>query len=519
MATSYDAIVIGGGTNGLVTATVLAKAGKRVVVLEANDAVGGGQRALEFAPGFRADPVAPDAGWISPAVAAARGLRIDDLDLVWPEVSAPAPEGGMLTLSRDVAKTQEAIRRFSAKDAERWPAFTARVHRIAEFLGLLYGAPAPDVDTTSLGELFKLAGLGLKLRGLGKTEMIELLRNVPMAVDEFLDEWFESDLLKALIGTGGVNNLQQGPRSGGTTFVLLHHHVGNPEGAIRTRPVPRAGMGLLTSRLLELARGAGVEIRTGASVQSILVRTDTATGVVLTSGEEVGGRAVISSADPFRTLLVLLDPVHLDPELIHAVRQIKFRGVAAKVLLALDGLPDGGSSLGGIVSVAPSLTYVEKASDHAKYGRWSPEPWIEIRVPTVISPADAPAGKHAMVVHAQYAPYHLRDRDWSAERERFGDAVVATLERAIPGLAARIQSRTVLTPKDLESRYGYTEGAISQGELTLDQILFMRPVAGWARYQMPVPGLFLCGAGTHPGGGITGGSGLLAAREVLGRKA
>lgn len=281
-------------------------------------------------------------------------------------------------------------------------------------------------------------------------------------------------------------------------------------------------MGVLTARLADLARGAGVEIRTGAAVQSILVRNDVVAGVALRSGEEIGAAAVVSSADPYRTLLGLLDPVHLDPEFIHAVRHIKFRGVAAKVLLALDGLPDvrgeGGSPFGGIVAVAPSLTYVEKASDQPKYGRWSPEPYLEVRVPTLRTPADAPVGKHVMVVHAQYAPYRLREADWATEGDAFGDAVVATLERAIPGVKSKIGARVVLTPEDLETRYGFTEGAITQGELTLDQILFMRPVAGWARYRMPVPGLYLCGAGTHPGGGITGGSGLLAGREILGNR-
>ncbi len=521
MANQFDRVVIGGGTNGLVAAIRLARSGSKVALVERAPTLGGTAREIEFAPGFRAAPFGTDIGWIPPDVA--RGVGLGSLDLVAadPTVVAPAGEGAWLELRRDVAATAALLKRFSPADAAQWPAFCARLHRLAGFLANLYVIPAPDIDTTSLGELWGLLQVGRKLRGLGKTEMVEVLRTVPMAAAELLDEWFEHEGLKGVIAADAITDICQGPISGGTAFTLLHHHVGAALGTLRARTTPRGGPGALIGALADLARKAGVEIRTGIAVTEILVDGDDRVGGVrLDSGQDLTTRTVVSTADPRRTLLELVDPVHLDPEFILAVRNIRFRGAQAKVLLALDGLPDAPGlppeAFKGAISISPSMTYLERAYDATKYGEWSREPYVEARVPSLLQPELAPAGQHVMVLHVQYAPFKLKSGTWDAARDGLADAAIGALERYLPGLTRRIRHRTVLSPADLEAQFGLTEGAVTQGELMLDQILFMRPVAGCARHAMPVPGLYLAGAGTHPGPGITGASGWLAAQQVSG---
>ena len=522
MSAPRDAIVIGAGVNGLVAAACLAKAGRKVQVLERSETTGGQSRLLEFAPGFRADPLDRDAGWLPPPVA--RELGLTGLERVIPRatLAVPAGEGEWLVLSSDAARTAQAIRPHSARDAGKWGVFCGRIAALSGFLEALYTLPPPDIDTTAPGELLSLLGVLRKLRGLGRADMIELLRTVPMSVAELLDDWFELDPLKAAIGASGVTEIRQGPRSGGTAFVLLHHHVGAAPGALRGRGYWRAGPNALTRAAETAARGLGVEIRAGADVARVLVEDDRVTGVALAGGEEIAAATVLSSADPARTLLGLVDPVWLDPEFLLALRNIKYRGSAAKVLYALDALPDfpglplAGEAFAGVVTLSTSLDELERAADAAKYGRVSETPFVEIELPTLRWPALAPEGKHVLVAHAQWAPYALREGPWNpARREALGDAVTAAIARVAPCFGERVRQRAVLAPPDLEARYGLTEGAVTQGEMTLDQILFMRPVAGASRYAMPLEGLFLCGAGTHPGTGIPGGPGWLAARRVL----
>ncbi len=346
--------------------------------------------------------------------------------------------------------------------------------------------------------------------------MIDLLRVLPMAVAELLDDWFEADALKGTLAAGAVSGVLQGPRSGGTAFGLLHHLVG--QGAFRCPATVRGGVGVLAHALAATARQHGAEIRTGAAVERITVKDGRAAGVVLASGEELAARTIVSAADPRRTLLGLVEPIHLDPDVALAVRHIRCRGPLAKVNLALDELPrlpPPGLTGHGVVSISPSLDYLEHAFDDAKHGAISRKPYCEIRVPSVLDPSLAPRGKHVMSVLVQYAPYHLRDGWTAAQREALGDAVVATLAEYAPNLPAAILHRQVLTPKDLEDGWGLTEGSLYHGELSLDQILFMRPVPGWSRYRTPLEGLYLCGPGAHPGGGIAGLAGRNAARTIL----
>jgi len=523
MTAQYDAIVIGAGANGLVAAAALGGAGLRVLVLERSETVAGEAGVLEFAPGFRAAPLAHDAGWVPPVVT--RGLGLSELPRAHVEVpfSVAMGPGSFLSLPLSVARAAEEIRRYSPSDAAKWPAFTAQLSKLAGFLEALYQLPAPDLDTTSVRNAWPLLGLGRRFRSLGRADMTEFLRVMPMSVQQLAEDWFELDALQAGVAACGVQDYRQGPISGGTGFVLLHHLVGAQEGCIRGRGAWRAGSAAFATIAENTARQHGVTIRTGADVTNISVQDDAVTGVVLRSGEELRAPRVLSSLDPARTLLGMVDPVWLDPEILLALRNIRFRGCTAFVLFALDELPGvpglehADEALRGTISLSPDVTQLERAADAGKYGRVPDRPHVEITAPSLHWPDLAPAGKHVVLARAQYAPYRLRDgATWDAARaDALADSVTATIEGVIPCFSSRVLQRATLTPRDLEERFGMTEGAITQGELALDQILFMRPIAGFGQHAMPVDGLYLCGAGTHPGPGVTGGPGWLAAQRVL----
>jgi phytoene dehydrogenase-like protein len=521
-----DVVVIGAGLNGLTAAAYLARAGRTVVVLERRAAIGGSAVTEEFAPGFRVDTAVHDAGWISPRIVRELDLGAHGLQLVSSgrPVLAPAGDGNVLRLHPTPARTAESLRPFSQSDADKWPAFAQRVAKLAGFLESVYDSPPPTVGASSVAELFSLLGTGWRLRRLGKVAMVDLLRTAPMSVSELLDDAFETDVLKGAVAAEAVRHLCQGPVAGGTAFTLLHHQVGRQAGAFCSTTTPLGGVGELARAIADSARAAGAEIRTGADVAAIVMRGGRASGVALASGEEIAARCVVSSADPRRTLLTLCDPSQLSPEFVRAVRNIRFRGVWAKVNLALDTLPAFTGTSGtemmevGSVTVSPSIAYLERAYDDAKYGRLSAQPYLDIRIPSLINPGFAPNGKHVMSVHVQYAPYRLRDGSWDdAARHALGERVLATLEQHAPGVTSTILHRQVLTPLDLETEFALPEGHAYHGEMTLDQILFMRPVPECSAYRTPVHDLYLCGPGTHPGGGIAGGSGAVAARQIAKR--
>lgn len=479
------AVVIGAGANELAAAHYLARAGYRALVLDVSGAV---QSDEPFDIGWVAENIVRDFGLDR------LGLKIHSPD---PWITAPLPDGGRLELWRDTARSVEAIARVSQHDAAKWPEFCERMARLARLLQTLYTTPLPDPMSRKWGDLARLAGLGFRVRRLGRQGIEDLMRLLPMSVADLLDDTFENDALKGILGAAGVMHLHQGPRSGGTAFRLLHHHVSSPPGVFRP---PLSNIGRVLREL------SGIEVRPGARVADITVREGRVTGVTLAGGEEISTALVVSGADPRRTLLTLVDPGWLDPELVRAVRNIRCRGVVARVTLALGRAP-GFSTL----AVAPSLDYLERAHDDAKYGRVSQAPYLEAR-------SDGPSadGRHRVEVHMQYAPYALVGGAWDEERRRaLGDLAAKTLSQHVPDLGtASIVS--VLTPRDLEDQYGYPEGQAEHAEPALDQLLWMRPTAELARYRTPIAGLYLCGPGTHPGGGVPGACGYNAAREILG---
>lgn len=524
MSAGFDAIVIGGGGNGLVAAARLGRAGRRVLLVDAADALGGPGRSAEVFPGFRAAPLGLDPGWVPPKIAASLSLSGLDPVAVDTPLSVVDGAGTALTLSRDPAAAAAAIRGRSARDAAAWGAFTEELASLSGFLGEIYQAAAPDVDVSGLKDALPLLGLGRKYRALGPRGMIEFLRALPVSVWEMLDDRFECAPLKAAVATSGVVDLRQGPRSGGTGLVLLHGLVGAPRGSMRGRVPWRGGPDAFTKAAEGAAKSAGVAIKLGARVERILVRADAVSGVLLSGGEEIPAKSVLSTADPASTMLGLVDPVWLDPEYVRALGNVRYRGCTAYVLYALDALPEipglPPAALAGTVSLTADLASLERAADAAKYGTVAARPHVEISVPSILWPDTVPAGKHLLVARVHYAPYSLRDGTaWDvARRDALLGAATAAIEAAAPGFGARVLRRSAFTPLDLEETFGLREGAATQGEVALDQILFMRPVAGQGRHATPIDGLFLGGAGTHPGPGIVGGAGWLAAERLLGAR-
>jgi phytoene dehydrogenase-like protein len=478
------AIIIGAGVNELVAAHCLARARHRVLVLD--------NRAAR-------DDSALESGWIPPRVIRDLDLERHGLEVTRPDpwIATPLPAGGRLELWRDMVRSIEAIGRVSPRDAAKWPAFCERMGRLARLLERVYAAPPPHPVGRGAGDIARLVGLGLRVRRLGREGIEDLLRYLPMPVADLLDEWFENDALKAILGTAGVMGLQQGPRSGGTTFGLLHHHVGCPAGVFRP---PQSNLGRV------LAQRPGIEIRRGANVARIAVREGRASHVTLAGGEEVPASLIVCGADPRRTLVEWVDAGWLDPEFVRAARHIRSRGAVARVTVTLAQAPGFSTFV-----VAPSLDYLERAYDDAKYGRVSQAPYLEAR-----HEGAAADGRHRLVVHMQYAPYALADGGWTeARRAALGDLALDALLTHLPDLDRVVVERSVLSPRDLEEHYGFPEGQAYHAELTLDQALWMRPLPGWARYRTPIAGLYLCGPGTHPGGGVAGAAGANAAREII----
>ncbi len=516
-------IVIGAGHNGLVCAAYLARAGFGPLVLEARDEVGGCAITHELAPGVRV-PALTHTVALRPDVVRDLGLHAQGLRVTRPATSVCVlgSSGRALVVPRDTAAAARALEAWSPRDAEQWPAFVARTHALTQAMGAVLGQVPPSLDTPSPGELWDLLQAGRKLRGLGRQGLYDLLRWGPMPIADLAAEWFQTPALRAAICARGVFGMQAGPRSAGTTasWLLQTAQEDHPTGAIT---VVAGGPGALAAALAVAATGAGAEIRREARVASIEIDDASVRAVVLESGERIETTVVICGADPRHTFLQLVEPMHLQPSFRQQVLNYRAHGVVAKVNLVVTGLPtvtglDGSmpveQALSGRLLVADEPDELEKAFDCTKYGRMSDRPWLEVAVPSLSDPSLAPEGRHVLSIYVQYAPYRLREGDWESSRAALGARAIARLSEVMPDLGSRIVASEVLTPLDLEGRYGLTGGHIFHGEHTLDQLYAMRPVLGWAQHHTPIRGLYLCGAGTHPGGGVTGAPGAHAARVV-----
>jgi phytoene dehydrogenase-like protein len=522
MAESRDVIIIGGGHNGLVTAFYLAKAGFKPLVLERRAQIGGAAITEEFSPGFRCSTLAHSAGPLLPEVVSDMQLARHGLKLVTPEVAVTAlsPDGRALVLYNDATRAAQEISKLSAKDAERYPVFQQSLEKIGRVIRDALKLAPPNIDDPSRSDLWAMLQTGRALRKLGKKDMYRLLRWGPMAVADLVAEFFETELLRATVAARGIFGTAMGPWSAGSSLVLLIRAAGDPHPA-GSSFFAIGGTGAITQAMSAAAKEAGAEIRTSAEVKEVRVKDGVVTGVVLASGQEISAKAVISNADPRRTLLTLVDPTHLTPDFVMKLQNIRMPGTVAKVNLALSALPKftalngNDAALRSRIHIGPEIDYLERAFDESKYGNFSPHPYLEVTVPSLTDPALAPSGKHVMSIYMQYAPFKLKNSDWDSQRSALGETVVETLAEYAPDLPSLVEDGQIITPKDLESTYGMTGGHIFHGELALDQFFTMRPLLDWARYNTPIQNLYLCGSGTHPGVGLTGGSGANAAREIL----
>jgi phytoene dehydrogenase-like protein len=519
----YDAIIIGGGHNGLVTAAYLARAGRRTLVLEKRPLVGGAAVTEEVFPGFKFSVFSYVVSLLRPEIIRELDLPKHGLQILPLESTVtPLDDGDYLAGWADPDETREELRRHSPKDADAMAIFGHLMHHMAMAVKPILGMIPPDPTSLQPRDLAGMLKLGKHFHGLGPEKFHALHKLMTMSSADYLDEWFTFDALKATKSASGIIGTFLGPRSPGTAYVLLHHYMGEIDGAFRAWGFQKGGTGQISESIASAARAFGATIRTGAAVAQVIVKNGRAIGVALESGEEIAASLVISGLDPRLTLTRLVDPKQLPGDLVEGIRRYKFRGSSGKVNLALSGLPNlsclpgNGPHLRGAISISPSMEYIERAYDDAKYGEFSRHPYMDVVIPSMIDPGMAPPGKHVMSIFVQYAPYNLNGGWTDAKREAFGDAVVGTLARYAPNLPSLILHRQVLTPDDMERITGLSEGNIFQGELALQQLFFMRPVPQWAKYRTPIAGYWQCGAGTHPGGGIMGASGRLAAQAILG---
>ena len=525
----YDAAIIGGGHNGLVCAAYLARAGKRVVVLERRERVGGAAWSEEVFPGFRFSVFSYVVSLLRPEIIRElelprHGLHILPLESTLTPLHEDGKAGDYLAQWNDHDQNRRELARHSLRDAEAYDEFGLVLHQMARVIKPILRMAPPDPGSLHPRELFDLVRLGRYFKDMNKKNFDALWRLLTMSAADYLDGWFETEALKATKSASGIIGTLLGPRSPGTAYVLLHHYMGELDGVFRAWGFAKGGNGSVSAAIAAAAQAFGAQIRTSAPVSHVLIENGRAVGAVLEGGEEVRAGLVVSGADPRRTFMQLVGEKHLPGEFAEAIRRFRFRGASAKVNLALGELPDlrclpgRGPHLRGAISISPSVAYLERAYDEAKYGEFSRRPYMDIVIPSMLDPAMAPPGKHVMSIFVQYAPYHLNGGWNDARREALGDAVIDTLSEYAPNLKGAILHRQVVTPADIERVVGLAEGNIFQGELSLQQMFFLRPTPAWSRYRTPVEGLWQCGSGTHPGGGVMGASGRNAAFQILRRR-
>ena len=520
----YDAIIVGAGHNGLVTAAYLARAGRKVLVLERREMVGGCAVTEELWPGYRVSVASYLTSLMQEKVVNdlelhRYGYAVDAKD---PSFFSMFPDGRHLFMWQDSKRTLAELAKFSTKDAAAYPMFEEHLERLAAVVEKLLLETPPNFPPSGVGDLFDYLKLAAKLYGLSAKDSVALVKIFTMSAAEFLDEWFDSDEVKVTLATDGVIGANGGPRSPGTAYILLHHCMGGVDGKRGLWGFVRGGMGAVSDAIAASARAHGVEIRTEMPVSNILVENGKAAGVVLNNGDELRASIVVSNLDPKLTFLKLVAEKELPADFVLRIKQWRTEGTSMKINLALDGLPDftclpgtPGPQHGATMHICPNIEYVERAWDCAKYGRPSERPLLELTCPTIYDPSLAPPGKHIMGIFLQYAPYTLREGNWDDLREPYGDRVINLIAEYAPNIRDIVLHRQVLSPLDLERRFSITGGNIFHGEMSLDQMFVLRPAAGFANYRTPIKGLFLCGSGTHPGGGVMGAAGHNAAREIL----
>lgn len=525
LATKYDAIIIGGGHNGLVAAAYMARAGRKVLVLERRHVLGGAAVTEEIFPGYKFSVCSYVVSLLRPEIIrdlelAKHGLEILPLDGTF----TPMPNGDHLWRVNDHARTYREIARHSKVDAEAYDEYGRAMVEMGRFAKPILSMTPPDPFNPKLADLRALRDILTRFRALPDGDRYNQVQLLTMSAIDFLDQWFETDVLKATMSASGIIGTFLGVRSPGTAYVLLHHYMGDIDGAFRSWGLSKGGTGNVSNAIASAARAAGAEIRTEAPVSKILIENGAATGVVLENGDYHLANVVLSSVDPRLTFTKMVGHEHLPGDFVEDISHYKYRGSSGKVNLALDALPEftarpsgpgSDAYLRGAISISPSVDYMERAYDQAKYGQYSRRPYMDIVIPSLTDPSLAPPGKHVMSCFVQYAPYDLKEGNWDDHKEAFGDTVINTIAEHAPNIKNIIKHRQVLTPLDIERDFGLTEGNIFQGELSLEQLFFLRPAPGWAGYKTPIRKLYMCGSATHPGGGIMGAPGKNAALRAM----
>ena len=520
---TYDAIVIGGGHNGLVNGAYLAKAGLKTLILERRHLVGGAAITEELYPGFQFTTFSYALSLLRPDIIHELELtKFGFMPLLMPTTFAPKEDGDYLLLGMDHNENRREIARHSRHDADAMDDYEHDIAMVCQAVKPLLDEVPPNLFSKEPDELARMAELAGHLRGLPQKVLVNLVRLLTGSASEFLDDYFEADILKGWLASSGIIGTKVGPRSQGSGLVMLYHNMGEHDGLFGAWAFHKGGNGGFTQVLALACEAFGAEIVLEAPVDHVTTANGRATGVVLEDGTELAADVVVSAADPRRTFLQFVDPRELPTDLVDSIRKMKFQGTSAKVNFALDGLPkypalgDRGDQFRGFVNVGPSIDYLERAYDDAKYGWYSQRPYIDAAIQSTIDPDMAPPGKHVMSCFIQYAPYHLKDGDWDTERDRFGNTVQATLESFFPGFGDLVLHREVVTPLDIERVAGLPEGNIFAGEFLAPQMFFFRPAPGWNQYRTPIEGYYQCGSGTHPGGCVMGAPGRFASQQIIG---